>query len=571
MDARENRLSLDDAIGQCFMVGFHGTVPSPDLIELIERQRVGSVILFSRNCRGGPAQVRALTATLQALAHAAGHPRPLLIAVDQENGLVRRLAPAPDDERQVYAPTQFPGNMALGAAGDPDLTQAVTCASGEELRALGINLNLAPVADVNNNPANPVIGVRSFGEDPHEVARHVAAAVRGYSAGGVIATLKHFPGHGDTATDSHLGLPLVPHDRARLEAVELPPFRAGLAAGAECVLMAHVALPALTGGRAVPATLAPEIVRGLLRGELGYAGAVMTDCLEMDAIAREVGVAAGAVAALQAGNDVVLVSHRFDRQRAGLAAVRNALEEGTLAADTLYAAAARVLRLKRDLVWDEESPHSSSRASRGWLRYLRPRVATAAQGKGKEEKVVVGSVAHRELAASAYARSITIVRDGGPLLPLRLAPSDRVFVVAWRGPVNSAIDVPYTPEAFAAALCMHQPDVVLATLAHTPTPDELRPLQVKAADAKVTLLLTLNAHRDPAQAELMRALAASARHAIAIAVADPYDAATLAGVPAALATYDYSMPALEAAAHALFAADPPPGRLPITLPIVPAE
>ena len=161
---------------------------------------------------------------MQQIARAAGHPYPLLIATDQENGLVRRLG---------ADATVFPGNMALGAVGDEEMTFAVAQATARELRALGINMNFAPVVDVNNNPANPVIGVRSFGEDTAAVAAHAAAAVRGYLAGGVIPTLKHFPGHGDTAADSHLGLPVVPFDLERLERVELAPFRAGLAAGAE--------------------------------------------------------------------------------------------------------------------------------------------------------------------------------------------------------------------------------------------------------------------------------------------------------------------------------------------------
>ena len=544
MDAQDDELSLADAIGQCFMVGFYGTEPPPGLIELIARDRVGGVILFSRNCRGGPAQVRALTARLQAVARTAGHPHPLLIAVDQENGLVRRLGPGA---------TPFPGNMALGAAGDPDLTAAVARASGEELRALGFNLNLAPVADVNNNPANPVIGVRSFGEDPAAVGRHVAAAVHGYTAGGVIATLKHFPGHGDTATDSHLGLPLVPHDRARLEAVELPPFRAGLAEGAECVLTAHVALPQLTGGRVVPATLAPEIVRGLLREELGFDGVAITDCLEMDAVARGVGVPQGAVAAVLAGNDIVLISHRHDRQQAALAAVRAAVAQGTLAPEVVQAAAARVLRLKRGLSW-ESSPHEP----------LSRRGAGEADPRDNAMRVV-GSPQHRELTARAYARSLTLVRDATRLLPLRLATGQPVLVVAWRGPVSKAVDAPFAPEVFGAAVRTHHGNVSEAVLSGTPTAGDSRALCEKAAAAEVTLLLTLNAHRDPAQAELMRALAATACRAIVIAVADPYDAATLSDVPTVLATYDYSAPALEAAAHALFAADPPPGRLPVRL------
>ncbi|HEX6800573.1 MAG TPA: glycoside hydrolase family 3 protein [Ktedonobacterales bacterium] len=584
MDPHEQELSLDDAIGQCFMVGFYGTEPPQSLIELIARDRVGGVILFSRNCRGGPAQVRALTARLQAAARAAGHPRPLLIAIDQENGLVRRLGPRA---------TQFPGNMALGAAGDPELTAAVAQASGEELHALGINLNLAPVADVNNNPANPVIGARSFGEDPAVVGRHVAAAVRGYTAGGVIATLKHFPGHGDTATDSHLGLPMVPHDRARLEAVELLPFQAGLAEGAECVLTAHVALPRLTGGRAVPATLAPEIVRGLLREELGFDGVAITDCLEMDAVARGVGVAPGAIAALLAGNDIVLISHRRERQRAGLAAVRNAVEKGILSAETVQAAAARVLRLKRGLSWEDAGGDRTTEETEGTEDGEGEERPTAedAEGRGEGETAdvvsskspmarvgaygvrpqrgkamaAVGSPEHRELAARAYARGITLIRDDVPLLPLRLAAGQRIVVVAWRGPVSKAVDARYTPEVFVAAIHAHNGDVSSTVLSAAPTRDELQALQAKAASAEIMLLLTLNAHRDPAQAEVMRALAAKARQVVMVAVADPYDAATLSNVPTVLATYDYSTPALEAAAHALFAADPPPGRLPVSL------
>ena len=215
---------------------------------MIERHRVGGVILFSRNLRDA-AQTRALTTALQACAHAAGHPAPLLIATDQENGLVRRLG------REA---TVLPGNMALGATGDARRAYEVARATGRELRALGINMNLAPVADVNNNPRNPVIGVRAFGDDPARVAEMVAAATRGYAEARVVATLKHFPGHGDTQVDLHLTLATVPFDLARLEAVELSPFVAGIAAGAPCVMTAHLALPALTGYATLPATLPPR-------------------------------------------------------------------------------------------------------------------------------------------------------------------------------------------------------------------------------------------------------------------------------------------------------------------------
>src|SRR6266852_5820809 len=183
----------------------------------------------------------------------ARHRAPLLIAIDQENGIVQRLG---------EATTIFPGNMALGAIGSEEIAYEVAQATGRELKALGINMNLAPVVDVNNNPANPVIGVRSFGEDPHQVARLAAAAVKGYRAAGVISDLKHFPGHGDTAVGSHLALPPISSTLEQLGAIELVPFKSGIEAGADSVMIAHISFPALTHQEALPATVSPALVRG---------------------------------------------------------------------------------------------------------------------------------------------------------------------------------------------------------------------------------------------------------------------------------------------------------------------
>ena len=194
MPIASDKMTLEEQIGQLFVVGFTGTAPVPEIIAMISRYHVGGVILFSRNIQDAQ-QVLELTRSLQGIAKAAGHRHPLFIAIDQENGTVQRLGPSA---------TQFPGNMALGAIGSQQMAHDVALATGREMRALGLNMNLAPVVDVNNNAANPVIGVRSFGEDPQAVARLAAATVRGYREAGVIATLKHFPGHGDTAVDSHL-------------------------------------------------------------------------------------------------------------------------------------------------------------------------------------------------------------------------------------------------------------------------------------------------------------------------------------------------------------------------------
>src|SRR6267154_2104392 len=223
MDTYTNGMTLEEQLGQALMVGFGGITPSQDIIDLISRYHIGNIILFSRNI-GNTRQVLELTQSLQKIAREAGHPYPLLIAIDQENGIVQRLG---------EAATIFPGNMALGAIGSDEIAYEVARATGQELQALGINMNLAPVVDVNNNPANPVIGVRSFGENAQLVARLGIAAVKGYHDAGVITTLKHFPGHGDTAVDSHLALPTIPHSLDRLETVELLPFKRCIEAGAD--------------------------------------------------------------------------------------------------------------------------------------------------------------------------------------------------------------------------------------------------------------------------------------------------------------------------------------------------
>jgi len=227
LDNYTDGMMLEEQIGQLLMVGFWGITPSQEIIDLIQRHHVGNIILFSRNIRDTQ-QVLELTKNLQKIAKEAGQRYPLLIGIDQENGIVQRLG---------EAATILPGNMALGAIGSEEISYMVAQATGNELKALGINMNLAPVVDVNNNPANPVIGVRSFGEDSQQVARLGAAMVKGYRAAGILSCIKHFPGHGDTAVDSHLALPVIPYTLQRLEALELVPFRRGIEAGAESVMI----------------------------------------------------------------------------------------------------------------------------------------------------------------------------------------------------------------------------------------------------------------------------------------------------------------------------------------------
>ncbi len=524
-------MTLEEHLGQLFVAGFWGTSPSQDIIDLIERDRVGSIILFSRNIRDA-GQVLELTQSLQMIAKAAGHRYPLLIMTDQENGLVQRLG---------QGTTPFPGNMALAASGSEQLVYDVAHATGRELKALGINMNLAPVVDVNNNPANPVIGVRSFGEDPHLVARLGIAAVKGYQDAGVINTLKHFPGHGDTTTDSHLALPIIPCTMQRLEAVELVPFKSCIEAGAACVMIAHISLPELMEHDMIPATVSPAIVQGLLREHLGFDGVAISDCLEMQAITETVGVERAAVMALQAGIDLVLVSHLYTRQRSALDAIQLAVQNGELSQEIIDKAVERVLKLKeRFLSWDD-LPADPVPA---W----------------------VGGAAHRQLSQKAYALSTTLVRNDDNLLPLHLEPDDRVLVLSQEQYVlNVAIDIQFSSELLVESIRQYHPHVDAISVPLYPSSEKLEHIIQAAREYRVVIVVTVHAHLDQQQAQLMQYLVQSGLPIIGIAAGNPYDLLAFPALCTYLVTYEYTQPALAAAASVLFGLIQPQGHLPVSL------
>ncbi|MER6048944.1 glycoside hydrolase family 3 protein [Streptomyces sp. NPDC001793] len=317
--------------------GFTG-ITAPDWLLRRLDEGLATVALFGRNVHT-PAQLAALTAQLR------GAREDLLIAIDEEGGDVTRL--------EVRGGSSFPGNLALGAVDDTRLTRDVARELGRRLADCGINVNWAPSADVNSNPANPVIGVRSFGADPELVARHTAAYVEGLQSAGVAACTKHFPGHGDTATDSHHDLPRINADLATLQERELVPFRAAVAAGTRAVMSAHILLPALDAER--PATLSPAALHGLLRapvadGGLGFDGLIITDGMEMRAISATYGLARGSVLALAAGADAICVGGGLADEDTVLRlrdALVHAVREGELPEERLADAAARVRALAR--------------------------------------------------------------------------------------------------------------------------------------------------------------------------------------------------------------------------------
>jgi beta-N-acetylhexosaminidase len=313
-------MSLERNALAVILPGFEGPV-APDWVRRRLSEGLGGVVLFGWNVES-PEQLRALTRALRAEGD-------LLVGIDEEGGDVTRL--------EVATGSSYPGNAALGFVDDVELTEHVAASIGADLAEVGVNLNLAPVADVNTNPLNPVIGIRSFGADAELVARHVSASVRGLQRAGVTACAKHFPGHGDTARDSHHELPVV----ERLEPAALVPFRAAVEAGARAVMTAHIVVRSVGDE---PATMSRELLTGVLRGELGFEDLVITDALEMRAIADTVGVEEGAVRALAAGADALCLGHDlFDDAVVGVRnALVNAVRSGRIEEERLADAAARV-------------------------------------------------------------------------------------------------------------------------------------------------------------------------------------------------------------------------------------
>ncbi len=536
MDNYTDGMTLDEQIGQLLMVGFWGSTPSQEIIDLIQRYQVGNIILFSRNVRDAR-QVLELTQGLQMIAKAAGHHYPLLIAIDQENGIVQRLG---------EAVTIFPGNMALGAIGSEEIAYKVALATGRELKALGINMNLAPVVDVNNNPANPVIGVRSFGEDPQQVARLGSAMVKGYHTAGMLSCLKHFPGHGDTAVDSHLALPMIPYALQRLEALELVPFRSGIEAGAESVMIGHVSFPALTQHDMLPATLSPAIVQELLREKLGFNGVLLSDCMEMKAISETFGTQLAAVMALQAGIDLVLVSHHYTLQRGSIEAIQQAVQTHELSPQAVQQAAERVLRLKAySLSWNDILSSTTLPA-------------------------YIGCEAHAQLQNQAYELSTTLVRNEDALLPLQMNSGKRIVVLSpQRNTMTMVEDRYYSDDALAAIIEQYHTNMSILPVrsqgAHKGHSYYDALLQ-KTGETDIFIVATVNAHLDEQQAELVRYLISAGRRIIGIAVRNPYDLLAFPQLRTFLVTYEYTRPALVSAVRVLFGERQARGHLPVSIP-----
>ncbi|WP_068433351.1 glycoside hydrolase family 3 protein [Piscicoccus intestinalis] len=530
------RMSLEQKVGQLFVQHFYGaSATTPDQrnvplygvatpAEVIAKYHLGGVIYFgwSGNLTD-PQQIAGLSNGLQRAAIGSGEPIPLQVATDQEQGPVIRFgAPA----------TQLPGAMALGAGRSTGDSRRAAAITGSELKAVGIGVDYAPDADVNVNPANPVIGVRSFSSRPNLVSSMVAAQVKGFQNDAqVTATAKHFPGHGDTAVDSHTGLPVITHTRAQWRELDEPPFRAAIKAGVDQIMTAHLVVPALDSS-GEPATLSRTILTDVLRKDLKFRGVVVTDSLAMEGVRTKYGDGEVAVRAIEAGADQLLMTPAMD---AAYTAVLGAVRSGRISTERLDASVTRILQLK-------------------WKRglFAQPYVDPARIDD------VVGTPAHRAQADAIAERGMTLLTDEAGVVPFALA-GRKVAVVGYGATATKTLAQEFTARGATAT--------ALET-GSAPTPALIEQAVANATEADLAVVTTMNASTEAnkSQRDLVAALQRTGTKVAVVAVRNPYDINALPGVGTYLAAYSYNAVSVRAAARVLLGEARATGRLPVDIP-----
>lgn len=550
------KLTVEQLVGQMIFAPLNSTYLSSDsdayeaLVKLVHESHIGGLIAFGGTepvpnvmlnntygpvILGQPLELASLFNRLQSISAL-----PLLTTSDFEWGVAMRVAGA----------TKFPRAMAFGAAGDPQLAYEAGKVVGLESRALGVHVNFGPVADVNNNPRNPVINIRSFGEDPVRVGGMVAGWVKGLQEGGMLATLKHFPGHGDTDVDSHLGLPVVAHPRARLDAVELAPFQGGMAAGAAGVMVAHMEMPAIDPEKR-PATFSPVIIGDLLRRQLKFDGLIYSDSMKMAAITKMASTGEAAVLAVKAGIDAVLDS---PDSAAAAAAIVAAVKDGSIPRAQVERSVRRLLEAKARL---------------GLHRTRTVNLESA--------PLMVGGRKHEAIAQAVSDRAVTLIKDERAMVPLPTPRGGSVMYLSvldypsgWRIAAPSRTMIP--------ELRARWPATEAFEISDRTTPSELDMVRALAAkfDAVVAGIyvrassgsgrLDLAPQLERFLQDMAGATERRRQPFVSVLFGNPYAAMGMPEAPALMLTYDFSDASERAAIKALAGEIPVGGKLPITLP-----
>ena len=489
-------MDLRTKLGQMICMGFNGPYPSQEFYDLVRNYKVGNVTLFRHNIESKEQIAQVLAEIRTAVVEATGYPP--FISVDQEGGMVTRFSPDF---------THFPGAMAVAATGKPELAREIGRCTGLEMKAVGANFNLAPCVDINTNGANPVIGVRAYGDRVEQVESFAFAMMEGLEAAGVAPMIKHFPGHGNTHQDSHFSLPVVDKSLEELMNCELRPYMDAIRMGVPSIMTSHIVFPQLDES-GLPATMSRAIMTDLLRGKLGFQGIIRSDDLEMDAIKKFYGVVEGAVMALKAGVDIISISH-----------------SPALVAEFVERVEALVLAGELDAAIIDQA---FMRMTQGKARYAE---ASAI------DLTVPGCRNHRELACSISEQSITLVRDDRGQLPLK---PGKTLVVGTYAFNQTNVNNPLLLELNFANILGKALDAQPITIANSPTPEQVEEVLAAAKGADTVVFGSYNAHLVPAQAQLANTLAAQHANVIFATMRNPYDAWVLSDSCAQVACYEYT-------------------------------
>lgn len=525
-----SKLTLRQKIGQLIQIRVRGEFLNrenpryTELVESIKTNEVGGVILFAGNVY----ESAHLLNELQARSNL-----PLLVSADFERGAAFRIEGA----------TSFPWTMAVGATGSEDLAYRQGLVTARESRALGVHWIFAPVVDVNNNPDNPVINIRSFGEDPENVARLGASFIRGAREGGVLTTAKHFPGHGDTSVDTHIGLAVVPSDLERLYSVEFVPFISAINAGVDAVMTAHVAMPALTGTPKTPATLSSIILRDLLREQLRFPGLVVTDALEMGGIADTYWCGLAAAEAVKSGADVVLLP---TDAKVAINEIERAVLRGDIDPKQIDASVARMLTAKSRLGLEKTRTVDISN------------LADA-----------IASPASEELAQNIADLSITALRDRGHVLPVNPAEDPRVYSLVLDSGLDSS-----PGSAFQSEIRRYYPSAITEWANARITDNQADNIERQAKNSDLIICSTvarLSAGRDIShipdeQHKIIQKLISTKKPMIWVLFGNPYVVKRFPEIGTCICTFSYSDVSQKAAAKAISGEMPVSGKMPVSIP-----
>lgn len=507
-------LTLREKIGQMMMVGFDGVVAPNHILHWLESGRIGGVYLFARNIET-PAQVRRLIDSCRA---AAKHP--ILVGIDQEGGTVARL-------RAGFS--ESPGALALAASGDPQLAEDVAYVLGMEMAALGINWNFAPVADLAHNRENPSVGTRSLGNDANLAGEFISAQVRGFQRAGIAATVKHFPGLGNTVIDTHIALAKVSGSLDYLYQQDLLPFLRAFDDDVACVMVTHAMFEAIDDS--FPASLSPRVVTGLLRDELHYGGAVCSDCLEMKAITNGWGAGEAAVLSVLAGVDLPLYSHSRKRQSAAYEALLHAAETGRIPTSRIDESVARIQALKRRFDLRTRPPLD-----------------------------VVDSPEHRAIAQKAARAGTVLIGDNG-VLPIR-SENRSIACIEIAPQVATDVEEPSSLSAFARYLRQRLPRIECKIVGG---PGDIESAASELGDPETLILATRSAHLSPRQLKSAQSLIARHHKVILVCLRNPYDAGALTGADAIICANSDGNPSLKAAVDAICGDYLPAGKHTVSL------